>query len=137
MARARAWGLAICPECSGRPLDGRWEGDHVAPLLADSPVVAVCRVCNRSKNNRPPTHQKVQNLLHSDRVVRNMSAEQMRAQLVSAAETLFGHRCWLDLLLTATPGRVGISAMPADERPSRSGSLTYANDKLREVGLLI
>lgn len=96
----------LCPWCGGRPFDGKWEADHIAPLLGVlGPMVAACGICNRRRQQKYPRADQKQRLFWSERVLRTCSAEQLRRTLEAAAASIFGSEYWIDLLIGAVAGR--------------------------------
>ena len=120
----------ICPWCGSRPADGRWEADHIAPILGVlGPMVVCCGVCNRRRQQKYPRGDQKTRLFWSDRVLRSCTSEQLRATLEAAAADIFGSEYWIDLLIAAVDGRKFVynSSGVKDELGCR---------KLKEVGII-
>ena len=104
IAMASEW--AICWICGGRPADGRWEADHVMPLLgAKGPLAAACRYCNRKKGGKIVSSDASERLFWSRDVVRSVGADELRLIAQQESTRLFGHTGHIETLLAAVDGK--------------------------------
>lgn len=127
----------ICWWCGDRPIDGKWEADHIFPLLGMmSDMAAACAKCNRRKQQRNAWAEQKERLFWSSRVVRTCTAEECREIAKTQSIKLFGSTEWIGLLIAATmPNKHGktkpVFMAGGGQRRDRA-----ANAKLQEVGLL-
>ena len=59
---AEADPLVRCWWCDSRPLNRKWQADHICPTQRDSPVIVACQRCNRLRQSLVPTMQQWQRL---------------------------------------------------------------------------
>ena len=124
---------AICWRCGKRPYNGRWNADHIFPILGDwSPLIAACEVCNKGRSNEIPYGSECRRLFHDPYVVRSIPAEALREMAVRESTRLFGSRYWIEVLIAATKGRDGKTKLIR----RRGKQDKAANDMLKRKGFL-
>ena len=124
----------VCWKCGSRPWNGKWEADHIFPLLGKyGPLVAACRACNRGRGGELPDGTECHRLFHGRQVLRSMPAESLRRLAVAEATRLFGSRYFIEVLIAAVDAGGG-KTRKVRRRGGRK--VKIENQMLRDRGYL-
>ena len=103
---ARANRNIICWWCGNRPLNGKWDGDHVMASVPHSPIVATCSSCNRGRNGKVPDAVKTRRLFHDTGVLSSVPQPRLREWCLFQAKTRLGSASLVDCLIAKEPGKI-------------------------------
>ena len=125
--------MVMCWWCGGRPADGKWQSDHIFPLLGVfGPMAACCADCNMRRKQQIPDAIQQQRLFRGEYVLLSVPQAEVRALAREHSTRLFGSRLWIDLLIACVEGKAG-KTKPVYYRGKKS---KISNNHLGRLGLL-